>query len=152
MNQNYEILPFGALDRRSPLRELLNSALELASWEPSFSWAPRNQILAVHEDEEKVIVRLKLAGMAREDFEIELKDGVLTISAHRRWKRKEGEGEPLRRERFFGEFSRDVRLPAKVEESAASASYQEGVLTVTLPKAEEAKPKKIEIHSNSFGA
>jgi len=102
----------------------------------------------MEEEEKRIIVRVELVGMRREDFEIELKDGLLTIGGQRKVERRAKEGEPLRRERFFGRFSRSVSLPTEVDESVVTASYKEGVLVIVLPKKERAKPKKITIHAN----
>jgi HSP20 family protein len=147
--QDYEMSPWGALHQASSLRDFFSRALEWIS-EPSFLQAPWGRyFFTMEEEEERVIVKVELVGMKREDFEIELKDGLLTIGGQRKVDRRAKEGEPLRRERFFGKFSRSVSLPARVDESAAvTASYKEGVLVIILPKSEKAKPKKIAIHAN----
>jgi hypothetical protein len=80
----------------------------------------------------------------KEDFDISLQDGVLTIASGSR----AAEGESLRSERSFGAFSRSITLPSPVNTEAVKAAYEDGVLTVTLPKAEEAKPKKIQVELN----
>jgi HSP20 family protein len=146
--QDYEMSPWGALHQASSLRDFFSRALEWIS-EPSFlqvSW--ERYSFTMEEEEERVIVRVELVGMKREDFEIELKDGLLTIGGQRKVERRAKEGEPLRRERFFGRFSRSVSLPTRVDESAVTASYKEGILVIVLPKSERAKPKRIAIHAN----
>ena len=85
--------------------------------------------------------------MKKEDFDISLQDDVLTISGERKTGGEKREGESFRSERFFGTFSRSITLPAPVKADEVKATYEDGVLTVTLPKAEEAKPKKIEVRS-----
>ncbi len=137
--------PFGRL---SSLRDLLDSAFELASSAPKFTsgWAPP---LDVFEDESKVTVQVESAGMKKEDFDISLHDDVLTISGERKTDGEKREGESFRSERFFGTFSRSITLPAAVKADEVKATYEDGVLTVTLPKAEEAKPKKIEVRLNN---
>ncbi len=67
----------------------------------------------------------------------------MTIFGERKSEAGKCEGESFRRERFFGTFSRSVTLSSPVESDEVKAAYQDGILTVTLPKAEEAKPKKI---------
>jgi HSP20 family protein len=146
--QDYEISPWEAFHQASSLRDFFSHALEWIS-EPSFLRTPWNRyFFAMEEEEDRIIVRLELVGMRREDFEIELKDSLLTIGGQRKVERRAKEGEPLRRERFFGRFSRSVSLPTEVDESAVVASYRDGVLVVVLPKNERAKPKKITIHAN----
>ncbi len=131
-------------DRLAPWRDLLESAFALSG--PSGgSWAPP---LDVYEDGDKVTVAVELAGMKKEDFDISLEDDSLTISGRRSAENADRRGESFRSERFFGSFSRTVTLPATVESDAVSATYQDGILTVTLPKAEEAKPRKIEVKLN----
>lgn len=145
--QDYEILPWEAYNRAPSLHDFLHRALEWIS-EPALSRIPWNCSFTINEEKEKIVVRLELVGMKREDFEIELKDGLLTIAGDRKISRQGEEGEPLRRERFFGRFSRSVSLPTRVDESVVSAYYQEGILVVNLPKVEEAKSKRVIIHTS----
>lgn len=142
-----ELTPWSSFDRLSSLRELFDSAFQLAGSAPGYSpgWAPA---LDVHEDDEKVTVQVELAGMKKEDFDISLQDDVLTISGERTADSARREGESFRSERLFGSFSRSVTLPAPVKSGDVTASYKDGILTVTLPKAEEAKPRKIQVELN----
>jgi len=71
---------------------------------------------------------------------------VLSVSGERKDEQKHEDAETYRSERFFGRFQRSITLPASVDGSKVNASYQEGILTITLPKAEEAKPKQITIN------
>jgi HSP20 family protein len=134
-------------DRLHSLRDLFDSAFTLAAQSPSWSgtWAPP---LDVSEDENQVTVELELAGMNKEDFDISLENDVLTISGERKQSSDKEEGESFRSERFFGQFRRSVTLPSAVDPNGVSATYQDGVLRVSLPKAEEAKPRKIEVKLN----
>jgi HSP20 family protein len=102
----------------------------------------------VYEDADKVTVQLELAGVKKEDFDISLQDDVLTISGERKSESEKREGESYRSERSFGSFSRSVTLPSPVKSADVKATYQDGILTVTLPKAEEAKPRKIQVELN----
>jgi HSP20 family protein len=82
--------------------------------------------------------------MRKEDIDISLHDGTLTISGER--KREINNGETAQRtERYVGTFRRSIALPTRVDPSKVSATYQDGILKVTLPKAEEAKPKQIQV-------
>jgi HSP20 family protein len=93
-------------------------------------------------------VQVELAGMKKEDFDISLQDDMLTISGERKSESEKREGESFRSERSFGAFSRSITLPSPVKAEEVKATYEDGVLTVTLPKAEEAKPKKIQVNLN----
>lgn len=140
-----ELATWSPYDRLSSLRDLLDSAFQLASNAPGYpeSWAPA---LDIFEDEEKVTVRVELAGVKKEDFDISLQDDVLTISGERKAETEQRGSESFRSERYFGSFTRSVTLPSPVKADAVSATYQDGVLTVVLPKAEEAKPRKIQVN------
>jgi HSP20 family protein len=84
--------------------------------------------------------------MRKEDIDISLQDGMLIISGERKEEAKEGNG-ATRTERYTGKFRRSITLPSRVDMNKVSATYKDGILTVTLPKAEEAKPKQIKINS-----
>lgn len=139
-----ELTPFSSFDRLSSLRELLDSAFQLAGSAPGISsgWSPA---LDVYEDADAVTVKLELAGMKKDDFDIALQDDMLTISGERKSENDKREGESFRSERVFGAFSRTVTLPGPVKSAEVTAAYQDGILVVTLPKAEEAKPRKIQV-------
>lgn len=101
--------------------------------------------LDVSEDVDNVIVRASLPGFRRDDIDIEVHDGVLTIKAERS-DEEEMKGEKFfRKERRFGAVSRRVALPSMVDDKRAKATLQDGVLTLRLPKTEQARPKKIPI-------
>lgn len=103
-------------------------------------WAPA---LDVYEDKENLVVTLEVPGMRKEDFDIALHDGVLSISGERRFERKGDRATGYRSERFEGRFQRSVSLPKAVEAGKVRAAYKDGILTVTLPIAAEARPKQI---------
>lgn len=105
-------------------------------------WAPA---LDLREDEDGVTVNVELPGMKREDFEISLQDGNLRIAGEKKSSTEQKEGSTYRSERFYGRFERALTLPVEVDGSKVTASYRDGVLTVSLPKAEQAKPKKIDV-------
>lgn len=136
-----ELATWPRFDRLSSLRDILDSAFQ--SYAPG--WVPA---LDVFEDEDKVCVQLEVPGMKKEDFDIALQDEVLTVSGERKADTEHREGESFRSERIFGSFSRSITLPSPVKDDQVTASYQDGILTVTLPKAEEAKPKKIQVSLN----
>ena len=107
-------------------------------------WSPA---LDVFDDKDTFTVTLEAPGLKKEDFEISWHDGVLSIAGERK-EQNSCERTCFRRERFYGRFSRSVSLPADVQADKINAAYKDGVLTVTLPKAEQAKPKQIEVSIN----
>jgi HSP20 family protein len=130
--------------RLSPFQDLLESAIELAGADPT-PWSPP---LDVFENDDAITVRFELGGMKKEDFDISLEDDTLTLSGRREWKTEDRRGESFRSELFRGSFRRAITLPCPVKTDQVKASYTDGVLEVELPKAEEAKPRKIEVKLN----
>ena len=132
---------------RDELDRLFEASFGDATSAPPFHgvWSPA---VDVFEDKDNVIVKAELPGLKREDIEVSLQDGVLSISGERKSGEKFDEAGTHRTERFVGRFQRTFTLPARVDATKVSALYQDGVLSVTLPKAEEAKPKHIEVKIN----
>ena len=121
----------------APLAEFARTSQILSGWTPA---------LDVYEDKDNLYVRAELPGMKREDINLTLHDGSLSVSGQRKSEDKFKDSEVYRSERFFGRFQRTVTLPAPVEAEKVKAQYKDGILTVTLPKAEEAKPKQIDVN------
>jgi len=141
---------FPTLDRWSNLRDELNSLFELPlstgfdqSGQLFSGWSPP---LDLYQSNDNLIAVVEVPGMRKEDIEISLHEGTLTIAGERR--HQSGNGEQAERtERYVGKFRRSIALPARVNAEKVSATYRDGVLTVTLPKAEEAKPKQIKVNA-----
>lgn len=112
---------------------------------PQTGWVPA---LDVHEDADNFIIRAELPGLKREDIEVSLQDGALIISGERKSEKVEEGVEIHRQERFYGKFQRALTLPTPVAVDKVKAQYKDGVLTITLPKTEEAKPKQIDVSVN----
>jgi len=121
----------------APLAELARSSQILSGWTPA---------LDMYEDNDNLYVRVELPGMKKEDIEVSLHDGSLSISGERKAEAKHKDAEVYRSERFFGRFQRTITLPNAVASDKIKAQYTDGILTVTLPKAEEAKPKRIDVN------
>jgi len=121
----------------TPLMEFNRTAQQFLS-----GWLPA---VDLYEDKDSVVVRAELPGMKKEDIEISLHDGVLTLSGERKAEEKYKGATACRSERFVGRFQRTLTLPTAVNGDKVSATYSDGILTVTLPKAEEAKPKHIPV-------
>jgi HSP20 family protein len=105
-------------------------------------WSPA---LDLYDDKDAFTVTLEAPGLSKEDFEISWHDGVLSIAGERRAEPQPAGQTCFRRERLHGRFARSVSVPAEVQSDRISATYQDGVLHVTLPKAEQAKPKQIAV-------
>jgi len=121
----------------TPLTELARGAQLLSGWTPAVD---------VHEDKDNVYVKAELPGMKKEEIEVTLHEGTLSISGERKVENKVQNSEVYRAERFFGRFQRTVGLPSAVATDKVKAQYTDGVLTITLPKTEEAKPKQIDVN------
>jgi HSP20 family protein len=134
-------LVWPSFGRLSNLQDELDRLFE----SPLTGWAPA---LDVHEDKDNFIVRTELPGLKREDIEVSLQDGALIISGERKVEEKREGVEVHRQERFYGKFQRALTLPAPVAADKVKAQYKDGVLTITLPKTEEAKPKQIDVSIN----
>ena len=121
----------------APLAELARTSQILSGWTPAMD---------LYEDKDNVYVRAELPGMKKEDIDLSLHEGSLSISGERKHEETHKDAEVYRSERFFGRFQRSVTLPTLVSADKIKAQYKDGVLTVTLPKAEEAKPKHIDVN------
>ena len=100
----------------------------------------------VSENEGAYLVKAELPGVAREDLDVTIKDGVLAINAERKKEKKDGkDGRVIREERYYGKFVRSLRLGSDVDESGIEAHYEDGVLNLSLPKAAEVKPRKVDV-------
>src|ERR1700685_4451730 len=105
-------------------------------------WAPA---LDVQESKDNYIFRAELPGLKREEIDVSLQDDTLVISGERKVEKVEEGVEVHQQERYYGKFQRTLTLPEPVAADKVKAEYKDGVLTVTLPKTEAAKPKKIDV-------
>ena len=99
----------------------------------------------VREDDKQFIVSVELPGVKKDDVQVSLEDGVLTISGERKAESETTEGRFHRRERFVGRFGRSFELGTPVDTKAVKAAFKDGVLSVTVPKAENARTNSIEV-------
>ena len=97
------------------------------------------------EEGDDLLVRASVPGVNPEDIEVTIEDGVLSIKGNTKQDHEVKEGEYLMRERRSGSFHRSVRLPDTVDPEKAETGYENGVLTIKLPKAESKKAKRLEI-------
>lgn len=104
--------------------------------------------LDVEETEDGFVLHVELPGVSPDDVEVSLEENVLTIAGERRFYRDEDTEHFRRVERHFGRFHRAVRLPDRVEPDGVDAEFRDGMLTISVPKAEEAKPRRIEVRTS----
>lgn len=104
--------------------------------------------LDVIENEEGYVIKASVPGISPDELEITLEDNVLTIKGEVENNEEINEEKYHLRERRYGSFSRSVKFPVLVNSEAVEASYDKGVLTLDVPKAEEVKPKRIAIKAN----
>ena len=144
----FELVPWrrnrGALAR--PRRDLFNWFLEDFNlpdfWTEEREWMPA---FDVAETANAIVVKAELPGMDVKDIDIALTDGLLTIRGERKLEKEDKKEDYHRIERQFGSFSRSLNLGTRVKADGIEAAYKDGILTVTLPKVEESKPKKIDV-------
>ena len=142
------LAPFNDLNRiRSEIDRFFQDPFSALTQGTSFfeGWTPA---LDIYEDKDKYVVKAELPGLKNEDIDVSLEGNTLTISGERKREEEKEEGDTYRSERYFGRFQRTVTLPAAVDASKIQATYKDGVLTVTVPKTEEAKPKQIEVKTS----
>lgn len=102
----------------------------------------------VFEDEARVVVRLELPGMERQDFDIEVLPDQLTVRGEKRFERETTDGRWRVMQCAYGSFQRRVPLPVPVRTADVRAVYRDGVLKIELPKAEPARPRSISVPVN----
>ncbi|MGB9432187.1 MAG: Hsp20/alpha crystallin family protein [Candidatus Acidiferrum sp.] len=106
-------------------------------------WAPA---VDIYETEHELVVKADLPDMDPQDLDIRVENNILTIRGERKFENKINEENYLRVERAYGSFSRSFSLANSVKSDAIKADYQNGVLTLSIPKREEAKPKQIKVN------
>lgn len=125
-----------AMDRRVDSRYLSPRFLTADSW---------GLALDVSENENEYLIKASLPGIRNEDIDVSIESNVLTIKGEFKQEEESEERHYHLRERRYGSFCRSLSLPNSVNTEAIQAIYENGVLTLSLPKAEEAKPKSIEV-------
>lgn len=116
-----------------------------ANWEESDDDFPGQLAVDVHETEDKLVVKARTAGVNKEDLDVSISDGILTVSGTL----SSGDDSEVTnwhiQECYWGEFSRTLALPVPVKEDEANASLKDGVLTITFPKVQQEQAKKIQV-------
>jgi HSP20 family protein len=106
------------------------------------SWAPR---VNISETDDAYFIDVELPGVDKKDVKITFKDHILTIEGEKKLRKEIKEDQFIKKESLYGSFSRSFNLPDDVDGEKIEADYKDGILTVTLPKTEEKKPKEIEV-------
>jgi len=137
--------PFRAVATlQDQVNRLFNDVFERTGEESSLSaWAPA---VDIYETEHELVVKADLPEVDPKDLDIRVENNILTIRGERKFEKKVSEENYLRVERSFGSFARSFTLANTVNPDAIKADYQNGVLTLTIPKREEAKPKQIKVN------
>ena len=127
------------------LRDHLNRLFEVSTSRAPESFGDWTPALDAHEDKDKYVVSVEVPGMKKEEISVTVHDGVLTVSGERKREHESTSCNVHRTERLYGKFVRSVSLPPTAKSDQIAANYKDGVLKIELPKAEEAKPKTIEV-------
>ena len=137
--------PFrGATTLQDQVNRLFNDVFERQGGESNLTaWAPA---VDIYESEHELVVKADLPDIDPKDLDIRVENNILTIRGERKFEKKVNEESYLRVERAYGSFARSFTLANTVNSDAIKAEYQNGVLTLTIPKKEEAKPKQIKVN------
>jgi HSP20 family protein len=137
--------PFrGESSLQHQISRLFNEAFDRFSEEGNLTtWAPA---VDIYETEHELVVKADLPDIKPEGLDIRVENNILTIRGERKFEKNVNEGNYLRVERSYGAFSRSFALANTVNTEAIKADYKNGVLSLTIPKREEAKPKQIKVN------
>src|SRR6266481_4207011 len=128
----------------SQLNRLCSDFFGRATQEQNLTaWAPA---VDIYEGENELVVKADLPDVKPEDLDIRVENNILTIRGERKFGKKVDEKNYLRVERAYGSFARSFTLANTVNTEAIKADYKDGVLTLSIPKREEAKPKQIKVN------
>ena len=105
-------------------------------------WSPA---VDIYETDKAIVLKVELPGLSKDDINIEIKDDNLILRGERKFEKDIREENYHRIERSYGKFSRSFSLPGSIDRNKVDATFKDGVLEITIPKAEETKPKQIEI-------
>src|SRR5215470_9396038 len=140
--------PFrGVTTLQDQINRLFNDSFERTGEQSNLSaWAPA---VDIYETEQELVVKADLPDVDPKDLDIRVENNLLTIRGEREFEKKVNEENYLRVERSFGSFARSFTLANTVNTDAIKAEYQNGVLTLSIPKREEAKPKQVKVNVNA---
>jgi HSP20 family protein len=143
--------PFrGTNTLQEQVNRMFNDVFERRGEESSLTtWAPA---VDIYETANELVVQADVPDVHPEDLDIRVENNILTIRGERKFEKKVDENNYLRVERAYGSFSRSFSLANTVNSEAIHADYKNGVLTLSIPKREEAKPKQIKVNIETHAA
>jgi HSP20 family protein len=129
------------------IQEEINNLFDLDRFPATTGLFDRNfsPAIDVVEGKNEIFVACELPGLEQKDIDVSIASNVLTIKGEKKNEREEKRGKIYRKESYSGSFQRTLPLPATVDSEKVSAEFKDGILTITLPKKEEAKPKQISV-------
>jgi HSP20 family protein len=145
---NHEHDRMEPIERNGNMLERYNLATgrSIDNSDTDFSIAECSPTVDIEEDDNSYLIRADVPGVDKKDIDVRLDNGVLSITGEKKVEKEIGKGSKQHRtERYCGPFSRRFTLPSTIKSDKVDASYKDGVLTLKVPKAEDAKPKSIEI-------
>jgi HSP20 family protein len=141
--------PFRTAGLESEVSRMLTDLFGRSQESNLTSWAPA---VDIYENEHELVVKADLPDVKPEELDIRVENNILTIRGERKFEKKVDEKNYLRVERSYGSFARSFSLATTVNSEAIKADYNNGVLTLTIPKREEAKPKQIKVNVGTQAA
>ena len=140
------------LDQLSRLRQEINRFFDMPMGGGTSGmlegWTPA---IDLFEDKETITVQAEMPGLKKEDIDVSIEGNTLSISGERLEEKQSGQGARFRSERYFGKFYRSVTLPTAVDANRVTAKYKDGILTLTMPKTEDARRKQIKVTTDEEG-
>jgi HSP20 family protein len=136
---NYNDFPTGVQFFHDAINRLLNDQNQVRPWSPAVD---------ILETETELIFKVDAAGMGQNDIDVQLENGTMTLKGERKFEKDDKVKGYHRFERGYGTFARSFTMPDTVDPDGVRADYAQGVLTITLPKKELAKPRTIKVNVN----
>ncbi len=134
------------------IRHAMDRMMEDNFLRPTTAWvAPEVPTIDMYQTDDSLVLKATLPGVKPEDVDISVTGDALTLKAESKAEEDVKRENYIRRERRYGTFSRTIALPLPIQVDKAQAIYENGVLTLTLPKAETIKPKSIKVHAVTEG-
>jgi HSP20 family protein len=142
---NRELAPFANwLEDRAPINRIMDEFFGQVQNPDLPLWGPNVDIV---ENKDAFEIHAELPGVKQEDVQLTLDDNTLVLSGEKKQEVKEDKGTCHRVERTYGKFQRSFSLPNSIQPDKVNATFEDGVLRIVLPKAEQAKPRSIQIES-----
>jgi HSP20 family protein len=146
-----DLIRWNPLKEMVSLRERLNRLFDDSLFPTDWSkedaamgiWSPAVDLF---EKNDHLVIKAELPGIEKKDISVDMKDGVLTLKGERKHENEVQDGNFYRREMSYGKFQRSFRLPGDVDPEKITAQFENGLLTIEVPKPEQHKPKQIAVN------